>query len=250
MRIRLQKLLREAGYGSRRHAEEIIVAGRVRVNGRIVEKLGTSVDPREDKTSVDGKPIRLAPASPRYVLFHKPDSVVSASGDRLGRRTIFDVLPKEFARFFMAGRLDYHTTGLMFLTNDGELAQVLAHPRFEVEKTYVVKVSGEPDEADLTTIAAGPVIGDERCMPVEIRVLDRSPKGNLWLELKLKEGKKNQIRIMFDQIGHPVQKLKRMSIGPFKLGAIEPGRYAELSPRVVARMKEQILGTLRRGRAR
>lgn len=248
MKVRLQKILRSAGYGSRRHAEEVITGGRVRVNGRVVERLGTSVDPERDKVVVDGKPVKLAPPHPRYIIFHKPDGVVSAAGDRLGRRTVFDLLPAELKSFFMSGRLDYHTTGLMFFTNDGELAQILAHPRFEVEKTYIAKVSGIPDKVKLESIAAGPVVAGERCLPVEVREIERSPKGNMWLELTLKEGKKNQIRIMFDQIGHPVQKLKRVSIGPFKLGSLAPGESTELSSRAVAHIKETLLQSLRRTR--
>ena len=140
----------------------------------------------------------------------------------------------------MAGRLDYHTTGLMFFTNDGELAQTLAHPRFEVVKTYVAKVTGDPSEEKLGSLARGAVIDGEKCLPIDIRQLHRSPKGNQWLELRLREGKKNQIRIMFDQIGHPVQKLKRVAIGPFKLQDLPPGEFRELSPRVVLRIKEGI----------
>ena len=241
MRIRLQKLLRDAGFGSRRHSEEFIVARRVKINGRVVEHLGMTVDPDVDKITVDGKPLRRGPEHVRYILFHKPDGVASASGDRFGRRTVFDILPREFLKFFMAGRLDYHTTGLMFFTNDGEFAQMLAHPRFGIEKIYSAKVTGTPDERKLESIARGPVVAGERCQPVGVRIVEHSPKGNLWLELTLREGKKNQIRIMFDQIGHPVQKLKRLSIGPFKLRSLQPGEYRELSARDVARIKERMI---------
>jgi len=237
--VRLQKLLRDAGFGSRRHCEEIITAGRVRVNGKTVATLGASASP-SDRVTVDGKHVRPSRGRPRYILFHKPDGVASASGDRLGRRTVFDILPKEFSAFFMAGRLDYHTTGLMLLTNDGDFAQMLAHPRFGVEKVYVVKVTGVPSGEKLERIARGMVIDGERCLPVGIRSLDTSPKGHLWLELTLREGKKNQIRIMFDQIGHSVQKLKRVAIGPFTLKELKPGEHGELSARAVQRIKEEI----------
>ena len=210
----------------------------------MIQKLGTTVEPGRDSIEVDGKLIRARPLHPRYIVFHKPDGVVSTHGDRLGRRTVFDLLPAQFADFFLSGRLDYHTTGLMFLTNDGELAQLLAHPRYEVEKTYEVKVAGAPGQEKLDAIARGPVIDGEKCLPILVRQIGRSPKGNVWLELKLREGKKNQIRIMFDQIGHPVQKLKRVSIGPFKLGELRPGEYRELSARLVMKYKDTLLQDL------
>lgn len=239
--VRLQKILRAGGHGSRRRAEELITSGRVTINGKVVERLGTSIDPARDRVAVDGKPLRLKAERPRYILFHKPDGVMSAGGDRLGRKTVFDMLPPGVSSFFMAGRLDYHTTGLMFFTNDGEMAQMLAHPRYGVEKTYVAKVKGDPDQAKIGAIMEGPVIEGEKCMPIGIRPLEQSPTGNRWFELVLREGKKNQIRIMFEQVGHPVLKLKRVSIGPFKIGKLRPGETAELSARDVQKIKAALV---------
>ncbi|MEW6363427.1 MAG: pseudouridine synthase [Acidobacteriota bacterium] len=249
-RVRLQRFLREGGFGSRRHAEQVILAGRVRVNGQLVQRLGTTVERGKDRVEVDGKLIRTLPLRPRYLVFYKPDGVVSTRGDRLGRRTVFDLLPAEFGDFFLSGRLDYHTTGLMFLTNDGELAQLLAHPRYEVEKTYEVKVAGAPSQDKLDSIARGPVVEGEKCLPVVVRQIGRSPQGNAWLELKLREGKKNQIRIMFEQIGHPVKKLKRVSVGPFKLAELRPGECRELSARLVVKYKATLLRDFAAGSAR
>ena len=225
--VRLQKVLAEAGVGSRRHCEELIGAGRVEVDGETVRRFGARVDPDHQVIRVDGKRI---PAKPGlvYLAFNKPPKVLTAMSDDRGRRTVADFLGDHSERLFHIGRLDYDTEGLMLLTNDGELAHRLAHPSFEVAKTYLAEVTG-PVPKDLgRRLMAGVELDDGEASADRFRIVDRS--GNrVLVEITLHEGRKHIVRRMLAATGHPVSRLVRTDVGPIKLGNLKPGRTRELS---------------------
>lgn len=223
---RLQKVIARAGVCSRRKAEELIAAGRVRVNGRVVTELGTKVDARADRIEVDG--VSVAGAQPRrYYALNKPAGVVTTAFDPQGRRSVLELLPKE-VRLFPVGRLDYQTEGLLLLTNDGALAHRLAHPSYGVEKEYVVVVAGRVGPQALKTLREGVPLDDGMTLPAQVRVLER---GKDWtrLALTLKEGRNRQIRRMGEAVGHPVLALRRVRYGPILLGDLPAGRWRRLS---------------------
>lgn len=235
---RLQKLLARAGLASRRGAEEFLRAGRVTVNG-VVAGLGDKADPEQDAIKVDGRILKL-PAGHRYLLLNKPRGCLVTRSDPQGRATIYDLLPARTARgLFPVGRLDFHSEGLLLLTDDGELAQRVAHPRHGCTKLYRVRVRGRPDRAALDRLRRGIVIDRKRTAPARIRLL-RGPAGepNAWLEVELGEGRSRQIREMFFRIGHPVKRLKRIAIGSLSDPQLPPGGVREVTPREVARLRE------------
>ena len=224
--VRLQKVLAEAGVGSRRHCEELIGAGRVEVDGQTVRRFGARVDPGHQVIKVDGKRI---PAKPGlvYLAFNKPAKVLTAMSDPRGRKTVADFLGDRSERLFHIGRLDYDTEGLMLLTNDGELAHRLAHPSFEVAKTYMAEVTG-PVPKDLgRRLMAGVELDDGVASADRFRVVDRSGNRAL-VEITLHEGRKHIVRRMLDATGHPVSRLVRTDVGPIKLGNLKPGSTREL----------------------
>ena len=225
--VRLQKVLAEAGVGSRRHCEELIGAGRVEVDGETVRRFGARVDPDHQVIRVDGKRI---PAKPGvvYLAFNKPSKVLTAMSDPRGRRTVADFLGDRSERLFHIGRLDYDTEGLMLLTNDGELAHRLAHPSFEVAKTYLAEVTG-PVPKDLgRRLATGVELDDGVASADRFRVVDRS--GNrVLVEITLHEGRKHIVRRMLAAAGHPVSRLVRTDVGPIRLGNLKPGTSRELT---------------------
>ncbi|HET9972429.1 MAG TPA: pseudouridine synthase [Streptosporangiaceae bacterium] len=224
--VRLQKVLAEAGIGSRRHCEELIGAGRVEVDGETVRRFGARVDPDRQVIRVDGKRI---PAKPGlvYLAFNKPAKVLTAMSDPRGRKTVADFLGERSERLFHIGRLDYDTEGLMLLTNDGELAHRLAHPSFEVAKTYLAEVAG-PVPKDLgRRLMAGVELDDGVASADRFRVVDRSGNRAL-VEITLHEGRKHIVRRMLDATGHPVSRLVRTDVGPVKLGNLKPGSTREL----------------------
>jgi 23S rRNA pseudouridine2605 synthase len=225
--VRLQKVLAEAGIGSRRHCEELIGAGRVEVDGQTVRRFGARVDPEHQVIRVDGKRI---PAKPGlvYLAFNKPPKVLTAMSDARGRRTVADFLGDRSERLFHIGRLDYDTEGLMLLTNDGELAHRLAHPSFEVAKTYLADVTG-PVPKDLgRRLTTGIELDDGVVAADRFRVIDRSGQRAL-VEITLHEGRKHVVRRMLAAAGHPVSRLVRTDVGPIKLGALKPGASRELT---------------------
>jgi pseudouridine synthase len=234
MKERLQKALAHAGVASRRAAEDLIREGRVEVNGKIVTKLGTSVDAAVDTIRVDGKPLRK-PAVEVYLMLHKPRGYVTTLRDPEGRPTVLDLLPSRGARVFPVGRLDYQTEGLLLLTNDGELAAQLMHPRHGVEKTYLAKVRGNPESAELKRLADGIVLDGRRTLPARARVIRRAP--NAWLQLGIREGRKHQVRRMLAAIGHPVMKLRRVGYGGLTLGRLPVGSYRSLSAAELATLR-------------
>jgi len=226
--MRLNQFLARAGVESRRGAEEIIRAGRVTVNGERVTELATLVRLGRDTVKVDGNRIHL-PERFAYFAFYKPKEVVSTLEDPEGRQCIRDFLPRGVRGLVPVGRLDYHSEGLMLLTNDGELTHRMLHPRFKVEKVYQVKVKGEPDVEGLDRLRRGVTIDGRRTLPVKIRRIPSRETRHTWLEIRMTEGRKNQLREMFFRIEHPVIKLKRVAMGPVLLGSLKPGRLRELT---------------------
>lgn len=233
---RLQRYLARAGLGSRRSCEALIVEGRVRVNGRVALRLGTKVSPALDEVTCDGK--RVAPSkSLVYLLLHKPVGILTSLSDPRGRPVISDLLPKRgLPRLFPVGRLDYHTEGLVLLTNDGALAHALMHPSFEVEKEYLAKVRGCPTPADLTRLKAGVISEGDRLRAVDAAIVTPGV-GSAWLKLVVREGRYHEIRRMCDVIGHPVLQLKRVRLGPIVLGKLAKGAWRQVSPRELASLR-------------
>jgi len=231
---RLARFLAHAGIASRRHAEELIAGGRVQVNGETVTAQGTRIDPASDRVSVDGKVV-AATAKHVYILLHKPVGYVSTANDPEGRPTVLHLLPPEARRLrvYPVGRLDIDTSGLLLLTNDGEFALRLSHPRYAMEKRYEVLVQGCPEEATLEALRRGVEITEDdgrvhKTAPAHARRL-RRVSGNCWLELGIHEGRKRQVRRMLAAVGYKVLQLSRVGVGPLKLGDLEEGKWRYLS---------------------
>jgi pseudouridine synthase len=237
--VRLQKILADAGIASRRSSEDLIRAGRVRVNGQVVTKLGARAHPLRDKIEVDGRRVGRARRAVHY-LVHKPRGVVTTTRDPEARKTVLDLVSTS-ERLFPVGRLDRQSEGLVLLTNDGGLAQVLLHPSFEVVRTYRVSVDGNPSAAALEDLAQGIVIEGRRTAPCGVRVLERS-SGRAVLELELIEGRRRQIRLALESLGHPVRRLKRTRFGPLRLGALAAGRSRRLDAKERAALERLVSG--------
>jgi 23S rRNA pseudouridine2605 synthase len=237
---RLQKIIAHAGFASRREAETMIREGRVTVNGRVVTELGSKADPNRDHIKVDGKLITRAETH-RYILLNKPKEVMSTVNDPEGRKTVVDLVKGVRERIYPVGRLDFQSEGLILLTNDGELAFKVSHPQHGSVKTYHVKVRGVPEERIIGKLERGITIEGKRTVPCEIarmKTTGRSQgksddEGNSWFEVKLREGRNQQIRKMFKAVGHPVSKLRRVAIGPISDPQLTLGDWRELTPREV-----------------
>ncbi len=227
--VRLQKVIADAGVASRRKAEELIVAGRVTVNGKVVRELGVKVDVASDHVKVDGR--HLKPAPPHvYVMLNKPKGVVSTLRDPEGRPTVGDFLGGVGMRVFPVGRLDYDAEGLLLLTNHGTLAQALLHPRYHVPKTYLVKVKGVVPNEKLTLLARGVKLADGMTAPAVVKKV-RKAEENSWLELTIHEGRNHQVKRMLEAVGSRVLKLLRVRFGPLLLGDLAAGSYRYLTDR-------------------
>ena len=238
---RLQKIIAEAGIASRREAETLILAGRVRINDAVVAKLGTQADPWRDKITVDGRPITLAEKKV-YYLFHKPENVMVTRRDPQGRPTIYDYLKGIGERVNPVGRLDFDSEGLVLLTNDGDLHARLIHPRHEVPKVYQVKISGRLTPEKLEKLKAGMDIGGYVTQPCEAKGFKENPH-NCWIEIHLTEGKNRQIRRMMEAFGHHVLRLVRVGIGPLKLGELKKGERRPLTQKEIAAIQASGRGT-------
>lgn len=225
-----------AGVASRRAAESLIVNGHVRVNGRIVKELGSKADPFRDKIELNGR--LLALEKPVYYLLNKPRAVVTTLRDPEKRRTIADLMKKVRERVFPVGRLDYHTSGALFVTNDGAMAQALLHPRNQVPKTYVAKFRGLLDNVDLERLRSGVDLGNEMSGKARV-VLLRVNGGNTWAELTISEGKNREILRMGTAIGHPVLRLSRISFAGLTTEGLRPGQYRLLREREVGLLKRR-----------
>ncbi|MCX7829789.1 MAG: rRNA pseudouridine synthase [Acidobacteria bacterium] len=226
-KIRINRFLARAGLASRREAEILIEEGRVYLTGERVDSFAVMVDPYKDFVEVDGERVKL-PKRYSYFLFYKPKEVVSTMEDPEGRACIKKFIPKDTKGLFPVGRLDYHSEGLLLLTNDGELSARLLHPRYKVVKTYELKVKGSPSQESLNKLRRGIFLEGKKTLPVEIKKIFRRETSHTWLEVKMKEGRKNQLREMFFRIEHPVIKLKRTAIGPIKIGKMKSGEIREL----------------------
>jgi len=238
MEQRLQKLIAAAGIASRRHAEELITAGRVTVNGEVVKELGTKADPDKDHIKVNGKLInpQLKSREKVYVLLNKPKGYLSSVSDPEGRPLVTELLPPSLGKVHPVGRLDFNTEGLLLLTNDGDFTNYVTAARNRVEKVYEVKVKGVPTESGIERLRRGITLEDgTRTAPAKIKLLNET-KTNAWYEVLLHQGRNQQVRRMFELIGHSVLKLRRTRIGFLIDEDLKPGYYRLLSPAEVARI--------------
>ncbi len=229
--MRLNKFLASCGVASRRKADLLITSGRVSINGVTVYELGTSVNELKDKVELDGKHLTLA-QDKVYILLNKLPGYVTTRSDPQGRKTVFDLLPAFKERLFSVGRLDYDAGGLLLLTNDGELANRLMHPRYEVPKTYHAWVEGKVSQASLHKLVTGILLEEGLAKAEQARVIRQSYQDSL-LEIVLKEGRKREVKHLCEAIGHPVKSLIRVALGSLKLGNLEPGKWRRLSPKEV-----------------
>ena len=240
---RLQKIIAAAGIVSRRKAEELIAAGKVQVNGKVVTQLGTKADPARDHIRVSGKLIS-APEEKVYLVLNKPKGYVTTVSDPEGRPTVMELVRNADARIYPVGRLDWGSEGLLLMTNDGDLAHTLMRAASHVPKTYMVKVSGRPSEAEIEKLRGGITIVEDvrerrhaktvKTAPARIQLSQDAP--NPWYEVTLIEGRNRQIRRMFEQIGHHVEKIKRTRYGPLRLD-VEPGKFRKLTPPEISALR-------------
>ncbi|GAB4431626.1 MAG: pseudouridine synthase [bacterium] len=238
MKIRLQKILADAGIASRRKAEELIKEGRVTVNGVVITEMGVKASPTEDHIKVDGKLINPDTQKHVYFMLNKPKKVMCTVEDPEGRETVIDLVRNRIKeRVWPVGRLDYHSEGLVILTNDGEMTLRLTHPRYKVAKVYEVKVKDIPSEEKLDKLRKGIYLEDGKTQPCEIEFVKKT-RENSRFKVVLREGKKQQIRRMFMKIGHPVMKLKRIEYGPLKLGKLANADVRPLTEKEITDLKK------------
>ncbi|WP_221565267.1 pseudouridine synthase [Alkalihalobacillus sp. TS-13] len=232
---RLQKVIAQAGVTSRRKAEKLIQDGQVKVNGGVVRELGTKVSP-SDEIEVNGVPIDKE--EPVYFLFYKPTGVISSVKDEKGRKVVTDYFPDIEQRIFPVGRLDYDTSGLLILTNDGDFANTLMHPKYHVEKRYVAKVKGIPSKLEIRQLSKGIMLDDGKTAPAKVKMksLDKK-KQTAIIELTIHEGRNRQVRRMFEALGYPVQKLKREGYGNLDLRGLNPGDSRTMTPHEVKQLR-------------
>ena len=239
MEIRLQKWLAMAGISSRRKAEELILAGRVTINGHTVKELGAKGNPAKDKLMLDGKPVKIVQEKV-YILLNKPEGYVATVTDTHGRKTVMDLIDIEM-RLYQVGRLDADTSGLLLLTNDGEFSQKITHPSNQIKKTYEAVVRGVPTVQALRKIRDGIVIEGKKTAPAQVKMLERifvkGAKGathqNAKILITIHEGRNRQVRNMCEAIGHRIISLNRISVGGLTLGKLEKGKWRKLSPKEV-----------------
>lgn len=226
--VRLQKVIADCGITSRRKAESLITEGRVMVNGQVVTELGTKVNPHSDAIVVDGETIDTQFVQRVYLLFNKPRGCMTTVNDPEGRKTVMDYLRQIPERIYPVGRLDYLSEGLLLFTNDGEIANFIMHPRYEITKVYEVKVFGAITEMILTKLRAGVEIEGEMVKPISVRIIEQLPN-KTWLEFRLGEGKNREIRRICEGCGVTVDKLKRIAIEGLSLGDLPPGKFRYLT---------------------
>ncbi|MCL5743226.1 MAG: rRNA pseudouridine synthase [Acidobacteria bacterium] len=236
---RLQKILSRAGVASRRQAERMIAEGRVTVNGAIITELGSKADLETDHVKVDGKLLH-SPRQLVYIALHKPPASITSVTDPQGRRTVMDLLHRVKQRVYPVGRLDYHSEGLLLLTNDGELANAITSASTHLPKTYIVKVNGTLTPEQEQEFREGIPLEGRRTAPARLKLVHRAE--NPWYEVRLIEGRKNQIRLMFQHFGRLVEKLKRVRIGPIELGPLKAGEFRYLTEEEVRKLKRETQG--------
>ncbi len=241
MQERLQKILSAAGVASRRASEQMILEGRVMVNGETVRELGTKADPVKDAIKVDGRRIKTTGVVDRYIVVYKPKGYVTTRKDPEGRRTVMDLIG-DGAYIYPVGRLDYDTEGLLLMMTDGELAARLMHPRHEVDKVYEVIVLGTPDARAIEKLRKGVYIEGGRTSPADVHVgtTVKGSKPTTKLTMTIREGRNRQIRRMCSAVGLPVRDLRRVQMGPISLGRLKPGQWRDLTPAEVKRLKANV----------
>jgi len=232
---RLQKILSQAGVASRRAAEQLMVAGRVRVNGIVVKELGSKADAQSDEIRVDGRLIR-AESEKVYLMLHKPPGYVTTLHDPEGRPTVADLVVGVGERVYPVGRLDYDSEGLLILTNDGDFSQKVQHPRYQIPKTYRVKVRGTMTAPELRSLERGLDVDGELFRPAQVRE-EKENRGSTWFLLSIAEGRNRIIRRAFQALGHPVARLIRLKIGEVALGSLSSGEYRHLTKREVESLR-------------
>lgn len=238
MNVRLQKIISQAGIASRRAAEKLIVEGRVSVNGQTVRELGTKADPSSDDIRVDGRRVKAAERL-RYILLFKPAGYVTTRSDPQRRRTVIDLLDGVKEYVYPVGRLDYDTQGLLLLTNDGDLAAKLTHPRHEVDRTYEAHVAGMPDDDALDQLRRGIPLDGRRTLPADVVLVNKGRRDADGVVLvTIREGRNRQVRRMLEAVGHPVRLLKRTRFGPISDRRLKPGGWRELSEDEVAALRK------------
>ena len=255
--IRLQKVLSQAGIASRRAAEKLIADGRVTVNGATVREMGTKADPAADDIRVDGRRVK-GPERLRYILLNKPPGYVTTRSDPRRRPTVIDLLGGVHEYVYPVGRLDYDTEGLLLLTNDGDLAARLTHPRHGVARTYEARVAGVPDEHNVERLRAGIPLDGRRTLPADVELLTRGPAGpakagrdgrdkrDSVLRITIREGRNRQVRRMCEAVGHPVRALRRVRIGPLSDRRLKPGEWRDLTSQEIAILRRAASGTSER----
>ena len=233
---RLQKVMAHAGIDSRRKCEQLILDGRVSVNGQVVRELGVKVSGK-DRIEVDGVPIYRE--EPRYILLYKPRGVISAVSDDKNRPVVLDYIQGIKERIYPIGRLDYDTTGLLLLTNDGTFANLLMHPRHQIDKVYIAKVKGIPNEDSLKRVAKGIVLDGKKTSRARAQLLSQNDQNQTAIvQLTIREGWNHQVKRMFEAVGHPVMKLKRERYGFLDLGNLQPSEWRELTAFEVSKLKQ------------
>ena len=239
MEERLQKYLAEAGIASRRKSEEWIASGRVKVNGVVVTALGTKIDPQKDQVLFDDQPVVISGEKKIYLMLHKPEGYVTTAKEQFGRPAVLDLVRDVKQRIFPVGRLDYDTSGLLLLTNDGELTYRLTHPKYDVDKTYIAKLYGVPDDMDLQKFRRGVMVDGRKTRPAKIRILEiEKDRRFCTAEIILHEGKNRQVRKMCDAIKHSVAKLKRVATVTLMLRDLPKVAYRPLTEKEVQYLKQ------------
>lgn len=233
--VRLQKFLASAGLGSRRHCEEYITEGRVTIDSEVVTDLGVKVDPRRQEVHVDGE--RIKPQKKRYYLLNKPPGYVCTNSDPLGRPRAIDLVPQDDARLFTVGRLDESSRGLILVTNDGELAHRMAHPRFSISRRYQVQVAGKPTPETLKQLREGIYFKDGKFFVTRVHPIKTQGKSTI-LEIELHQGRNRELRRLLARVGHKVMSLERVTFGPLKLGSLSLGKFRTLRDNEMTELRE------------
>lgn len=239
MKIRLQKYMAQCGVASRRKCEEMIKSGQVTINGEVVRDMGVKIDPSHDRVFVNGKRISLE-ENYVYIMLNKPRGYITTVKDQYNRPIVMDLVKDISERIYPIGRLDYESEGLLLLTNDGNIAFHLTHPRHQIDKEYVVRVEGCPSSEDIDKLRNGIDIGGFITSPAQVDLIRKNKQTSL-IRITIKEGKNRQVRRMFDAIGHPVIYLKRIRIGNIKLGNLELGKWRHLTNRELEALKDLIM---------
>ncbi|KAF5063775.1 pseudouridine synthase [Anaerotignum sp.] len=236
MEERLQKFLAEAGVASRRKAEELIAAGKIKVNGKVVTELGTKIDPKKDEVLYLDKEVSKKEVEMVYIMLHKPEGYVTTAKEQFGRPGVMDLVRDVKERIFPVGRLDYDTSGLLLLTNDGDLTYKLTHPKHDVDKTYIAKLYGTPDDMDLQKFRRGVVIDGKQTKPAKMQILEKGERQST-VEIIIHEGRNRQVRKMCEVIKHPIAQLKRVATGELTMGDLPKGKYRHLTPKEIKYLK-------------